>query len=105
VEVEDDDKSVPKFLQESFLGERRVKPIIRAIKDVTSRLPLSDTDEERLKEKKSDGSAKGKEARAGQKSEEACNKGKSHPHSFPSVIHHQNAIWHSKGRPQPCQKH
>jgi hypothetical protein len=67
VEVEDDDESAPKFLQESFLGERRVKPIIRAIKDVTGRLPSSDTDEERPKEKKSDGSAKGKEAKAGQK--------------------------------------
>jgi hypothetical protein len=61
VEVKDDNESAPKFLQESLLGERRVKPIIRAIKDVTGKLPSSDTDKERPKEKKSDGSAKGKE--------------------------------------------
>jgi hypothetical protein len=67
VEVEDDDESAPKFLQGSLLSERRVKPIIRAIKDVTGKLPSSDTGEESPKEKKSDGSAKGKEARAGQK--------------------------------------
>jgi hypothetical protein len=67
VEVEDDDESFPKFLQESFLGTRRVKHVIRFIRVVTGKLPSLDTDEERPKEKKSGGSSKEKEARARQK--------------------------------------
>lgn len=67
VEVEDDDETSPEFLRESLLGKKRAMLVIKVIKEVIGRFPLPDADEERPREKESEGSVKGKKARAGQK--------------------------------------
>lgn len=65
IEVEDDDDDPPKLLQESLLGEKSIKRVVRAIKEVIGTLPSADADEEGPKEKELDGSAEGQKARAG----------------------------------------
>lgn len=65
IEVEDDDEDSPKFLQESLLGEKRVKRVIMAIKEVIGALPLVDANKERPKEKELEASTEGQKGRAG----------------------------------------
>ena len=67
VEVEDDDESAPKFLQESLLGKKRASQVIKAIKEVMSGLPSLDTNDERSTEKKLDDSEDRQKVKAGQK--------------------------------------
>ncbi|KAF8500340.1 hypothetical protein F5888DRAFT_1633096 [Russula emetica] len=61
--------SCPEFLQQSLLGDKRARLIVKAIRKVIGRLPSPDTEEERPKEKELDGGAKVSKAkaRAGQK--------------------------------------
>ncbi|KAF8492036.1 hypothetical protein F5888DRAFT_1807024 [Russula emetica] len=68
-EVEGDDENYPEFLQQSLLGDKRARLIVKAIGKVIGRLPSPDTEEERPKEKELDGGAKAQKgkARAGQK--------------------------------------
>ena len=54
VEVEDDDESSPKFLRESLLGLKQFKQVTKVIAEVIGRLPSSDADKERSKEKELD---------------------------------------------------
>jgi len=70
VEVEDDDETSPQFLRESLLGMRRIKEVIKVIKEVTGKLPSLDTNEEMPKEKKLDSGGKGKKGKARQKTRE-----------------------------------
>ena len=68
VEVESHDEDYPTYLHESLLGSKRAEKVAQAIKEMTHRLPSSDTriSKERPREKKSDGNAKGQKAKAGQ---------------------------------------
>lgn len=70
VEAEEDDESTPEFLRESVLSMKRAHHIIKAIEEVTGRLPsldVLDADEETPRKEVLDDTAKGKKAKAGQK--------------------------------------
>ena len=67
VELEEGDEDCPKFLYESILDLEGAMRAVKAIKEVTNRLPPLDTAGERPKELELDGSAKRQKASAGRK--------------------------------------